>query len=146
MRRSGRRQGEPAVARDHRRDPVPARWRDVGIPEHLGVIVGVRIDEPRAEDQAGEIDLVVVEPEIGADADNAPTLDRHVHPLGWRAGSVHHLRPTQDHGTGRLCMLLPVLQSGLLTSCHTGLPPHDGSPRPGRLHHHTRAHQLCMHD
>ena len=40
-------QGETAVAGDDRRHSVPARGRGKGIPEQLGIVMGVRIDEPR---------------------------------------------------------------------------------------------------
>ena len=43
-----RRDREAAVAGDDRRDAVPARRRERRVPEHLGVVVGVDVDEARA--------------------------------------------------------------------------------------------------
>ena len=47
---SDRPRGEAAVAADDRRDAVEARGRRVPVPEQLGVVVSVRIDESRADD------------------------------------------------------------------------------------------------
>ena len=45
--------GEPetAVAVEDRGDPVDIGWSGKGIPEELGVVMGVRIDESGAEDE-----------------------------------------------------------------------------------------------
>ena len=43
-----RRDREAAVAGDHRRDAVPARRGERRVPEDLGVVVGVDVDEARA--------------------------------------------------------------------------------------------------
>ena len=42
---------EAAVATDHRRDPVQGRRAEGRIPERLGVVVGVHVDEPWRHDQ-----------------------------------------------------------------------------------------------
>ena len=47
---SRRRDREAAVAGDHRRDAVPARRRQRGVPEHLRVVVGVDVDEAGGDD------------------------------------------------------------------------------------------------
>src|SRR5712692_11247511 len=54
--RSARRQGEPAVTGDHCGNSVPGRRGAQRIPEDLGVIVGVKIDEPRSNDQVRSVD------------------------------------------------------------------------------------------
>ena len=45
---------EPAVADDDRGHPVPARRREVRIPQHLRVVMGVDVDEPRCQHETVE--------------------------------------------------------------------------------------------
>ena len=52
-----RRQGETAVAHHRRRHPVPTRAAPRGVPEDLGVHVGVPVDEARGDDMAVGVDL-----------------------------------------------------------------------------------------
>ena len=54
-----RREAEAAVADHHRRDAVPARQRAVRVPEDLGVVVGVQVDEARRDDQAVGVEHLV---------------------------------------------------------------------------------------
>ena len=52
----GRGDAEAAVAGDDGRDAVPGRRREVGIPQHLRVVVRVRIDEAGRQHQTVEVD------------------------------------------------------------------------------------------
>ena len=52
-----RRDGEAAVARHHGGDAVERRRREVGVPEHLGVVVRVDVDEARRDDVARRVEL-----------------------------------------------------------------------------------------
>ena len=54
--RGQRGDGEPAVAPDHRRHAVEGRRSGGVVPEQLGVVVGVHIDEARADDRSVHID------------------------------------------------------------------------------------------
>ena len=47
---------EAAVAHHHARDAVPARRREVAVPEDLRVVVGVDVDEPGRQHQPVEVD------------------------------------------------------------------------------------------
>ena len=115
---------EPAVARDHGGDPVVARRRERGIPEHLRVVVRVDVDEARRHDAvAGVEHLLAVEvrtdlgdPSVG-DADvgpharcaravvDGPALDhqliRHVLPRRHRARRARHPPQARAHTRNR---------------------------------------------
>ena len=52
----GRRDREAAVAHHHAGDAVPARRREVAVPEDLRVVVGVDVDEAGREHEAVEVD------------------------------------------------------------------------------------------
>ena len=58
--RPGRGDAEPAVAHHHRGHAVPRRGGEVGVPQHLRVIVGVAVDESRGQHQAVQVDDVAV--------------------------------------------------------------------------------------
>ena len=62
---------EPAVADGDRGDAVPARQRAVRVPEDLGVVVGVQIDEAGGDVHAPGVDdlggLAGVDPADGGD-------------------------------------------------------------------------------
>ena len=90
-----RRDREAAVAGDHRGDAVERRRREVRVPEHLGVVVRVDVDEPGRDDVAGRVELAVAV-EALADPDDAPVVDRHV---GAPAGCSRAVddRPPTDH-------------------------------------------------
>jgi hypothetical protein len=53
-------QREPAVAGDDGGDPVEGRRRGRRIPEELGVVVRVRVDEPGGQHAAGRVELLGV--------------------------------------------------------------------------------------
>ena len=54
---SARGDGEPAVAGHHRGDPVVGRRLQLGVPEDLGVEVGVDVDEARGDDASGGVEF-----------------------------------------------------------------------------------------
>ncbi len=96
----GRQRGdaEPAVAADDRGHPVERRRAGAGVPEELGVVVGVDVDEPGRHDQPGGVDgpsggLVHV-----TDGGDPAVTDAHVGPPPGRARTVDHA------GTGDLAV------------------------------------------
>ncbi len=54
--RPDRREADPAVAGDDRRDPVPGRRDHPLTPRRLAVVVGMDVDEPRRDEEAGRVD------------------------------------------------------------------------------------------
>ena len=54
--RTRRCEPEAAVAHDHGGDAVPRRGGEVGVPQDLGVVVGVRVDEAGRQHEAVEVD------------------------------------------------------------------------------------------
>ena len=70
-----RRQREPAVAHERRRHAVPDGGRAEPVPERLGVVVGVQIDDPRGHEEA-----------VGVDGPRG----RGVHPADLRDGAILH--------------------------------------------------------
>ena len=71
---------------------MPARQRAVGIPEELGVVVGVQVDEARRHDQAAGVDRLVglagadladlgdhavLDADVAAEARQAAAVDDH---------------------------------------------------------------------
>ncbi len=69
-----RRQREAAVAHDHGGDPVPAGAAADRVPRHLGVHVGVAVDEARGDDQAVGVDHPLGPRPDPPDLDDAPVL------------------------------------------------------------------------
>ena len=60
------------------------------VPEHLGVIVGVQVDEAGGDDQAGGIDLFIGLPRGNApDRGDQASRDADVAPVPGGAGAVH---------------------------------------------------------
>ncbi|CAB4836862.1 unannotated protein [freshwater metagenome] len=90
---------ETAVAHHNRGDAVPRRRREVGIPQNLGVVVRVRIDETRCEHEALEIDdcgVGMAGRSIGAHGDDSITDDYDVNVACGCAGAIDH-RGTSEH-------------------------------------------------
>jgi hypothetical protein len=87
-----RRQGEAAVAAGDGGDAVAHGGGGVGVPEELGVVVGVRVHEAGGEHQAGGVlgrgGGLVAGPGRGDDGD-AAAADAHVGGPGGGAGAVH---------------------------------------------------------
>ena len=66
--------GEAAIPGDHRGHAVHQGRTEVGIPEHLGVVVGVDVDESGSHDAAIGSDHPVGRVLEGPDANDAPSL------------------------------------------------------------------------
>ena len=86
--RLDRREREAAVAADDRGDAVQRRRGGGRIPEHLGVVVRVDVDEARRDDEAVGVDgarrgLVDL-----ADRDDAPVAYADVSTAACRSGAV----------------------------------------------------------
>ena len=101
---SARRDAEAAVPGDDRGDAVPRRRREGRIPEHLGVVVGVDVDEAGCDDEAAGIELV-------AARQTRPDLRDHTvahRDVGDAPGSARAVddRPAPDHHV--LGHLLPL--------------------------------------
>ena len=83
--RRQRGQREAAVPAEHGGHAVQRRGAGVGVPEELGVVVGVQVDEAGRHQQARGVDDRVgprASPCVGADGDDAVALDDHVGPDG----------------------------------------------------------------
>ena len=127
---------EPAVAHDDRRHAVPRRRRQVGIPEHLRVVVGVDVDEARGQGR-GPTDRRLHVPrrpalaQVIADGGDPLVLDRDVGRSRGRSRPVHHLgslrRPA--HANRRLTGLVRV---GQREPCRAGTSPTSGRWSPRR--------------
>ena len=75
-----RRDREAAVAADDGRDPVERRGGDGRVPEDLGVVVGVHVDEPRRDHHAGGVDRAASLVADRAHRDDAAVADRRRRP------------------------------------------------------------------
>jgi hypothetical protein len=85
-----RRQGEPCVAADDGRDAVQVGRRRRRVPEQLGVVVGVRVDDARRHHQAAGVELDRPLAVDVADGRDDPVPDADVGPEPRRAGAVDH--------------------------------------------------------
>ena len=98
---AGRRKAEAAVAQSHRRDAVPAGQGAVGVPENLGVVVGVQVDEAGGHDQALGVDfplsVAAVQP---ADLGDATVLDGDIADVAGRPGPVDDGTASDDDVVG----------------------------------------------
>ena len=88
--RGARRQGEAAVAHDHRGDAVPAGGGAQRIPEDLGIHVGVAVHEPGRHDLSLGVDDVARPLPNAADRHDAAMPDTDVGREARQAGSVDH--------------------------------------------------------
>ena len=83
---------ESAVAHHDAAHPMPARGGQVAVPEDLGVVVGVDVDEPGSQCETVEIDHLGAlggrQPTGSVDAGDALALDGHVGRPYRRAGTV----------------------------------------------------------
>ena len=112
---AGRGHAEPAVAHDHAGDAVPARGREVAVPEDLGVVVRVDVDEAGRQHQAVEVDDLVpagapdpVSDPGSADGGDPVTGDRDVGRPGRRAGAVDQRGVAQQQVHRRAASKAPV--------------------------------------
>ena len=88
----------PQLPPEHRGDPVEDRRAGRGIPQQLGVVVGVQVDEARADHQAGHVDHAI-RPARSVDAhhDDAPVADADV---GQDAPGLRCRRPPSPRRAG----------------------------------------------
>ena len=91
-------QREAAVPAEHGGHAVQRGGAGVGVPEQLGVVVGVQVDEAGRDQQAAGVDDRVGlgrRAVVRRDGDHAVALDEDVGPDGRRTGAVDH-RPAAD--------------------------------------------------
>ena len=69
---------EPAVAAEHGRDAVHGRRARGRVPQQLGVVVRVQVDEPGRHDEIGRVDRAGRALVDLADRDDTPVADAHV--------------------------------------------------------------------
>ncbi len=82
------REREAAVAAEHRRDTMQRRRAGSRIPEQLGVVVRVQVDESGRDDEAIGVDRARRRIVDVADLDNAAVANRDVGPARLRTGAV----------------------------------------------------------
>ena len=92
-----RRQGEAAIAADRRRHAVQRRRAQRRIPEELGVVVGMQVDEPGRDHQPFRIDGDLGLIAHAANFDDAAVQDPHVPLRGGCTGAVHHGTTVNHH-------------------------------------------------
>jgi hypothetical protein len=83
-------QREAAVAREHGRHAVPDGRGAELVPEGLGVIVRVEVDDPGRHEEPIGIDGLRGGAGDLADLDDDAVLDRDVRAIAREPGSVHH--------------------------------------------------------
>jgi len=94
--RTQRRKREAAVAADDRGDAVDARRAGRGVPQQLGVIVGVRVDEAGCDQLAAGIGFDRAGLGDVANGRDSAVLDRHIGLHGGSSRAVDDLS-TSDH-------------------------------------------------
>jgi hypothetical protein len=82
---------DPAVADHDGGDPVDRRRGEVGVPCDLAVVVRVDVDPSRRDHLAGGVELAPAAAHVGADRDDAVTVDGHVGAAPRRTGAVDHV-------------------------------------------------------
>src|SRR6202011_2168915 len=87
---------EPTVPAHHGGDAVKVRRRRGRIPEQLRVVMRVRIDDPRRDDEAAGIELRPTAIVDVSEPDDRPAVDRDVGPLCRCPRPVDHRR-APDH-------------------------------------------------
>ena len=99
---------EAAVPGHHGRHPVEARRRQLRVPEHLGVVVRVDVDESRRHDVPGGVEHGVAL-EAVADGGDASPVDGDIGAPPNGAGAVEH-RATSNHQFGHESLPLTILR------------------------------------
>jgi len=69
---------------------MPGRRRDVGVPANLGVIMGVRVDEARRDNQVRGVDRFFRAFRHLADFGDFARCNRDIGALRFGAGAVDH--------------------------------------------------------
>ena len=88
---------EPAVPGDHRGHAEEVGRRGPGVPEELGVVVRVGVDEAGADGEAGGVDGLGRLLADVADGDDAAVADADVGSDPGGAGAVDHGAALDDH-------------------------------------------------
>ena len=117
-------QGEAAVAADHRGHPVEVGGRGGRVPEQLGVVVGVGVDDARGHDQSLGVELGGPRLVDLAHGDDLPVPDADVGPAAGRAGAVDDQCRCGSRSR--------AWWSSLRGWTATGPGPDDRAPRPDR--------------
>ena len=116
--------GEAAVPRDHRGDPVERGRRQVRVPEHLRVVVGVDVDEAGGHDLAPGIEHTLTFEPLPDVADPSAGDSDVAGPAGG-ARAVHHgAPPNHDFGGHATIVAAPAAR------CTRELPACGRSPIP----------------
>ncbi len=100
----GRREPDAAVAHDERRDAVPRRRGELGVPGDLAVVVGVDVDPSRGHQEAAGLDDLGGTALDRAHVGDAAGIDRDIGCTCRRAGSVDECPALDDqvvHGNHR---------------------------------------------
>ena len=79
---------QPTVPHDKGRHSVPARGREQRIPEDLGVVVGVDIDEPWGDGKAISLDDLPCIAAHLAHCNDAASLNRNIAGIALCTGAV----------------------------------------------------------
>ncbi len=124
---SDRCDGEAAVAGDDARDTVERRGGEPRVPEHLGVVVGVDVDEPRGHDLTRGVELPIPS-EAFPHADDAPFGHSHVGRPGGSPCPVDQ-RTSTDHDVAVHGRLLGSKLPGRRTSDDTTASSQTGRRR-----------------
>ena len=101
-----RREREPAVAGHHARDAVEIGGARLRVPEELGVVVRMGVDEAGGDYQAAGVDFLSRFFGDFADRDDAPVTDADVRGARGRAGAIDQGPVPDDgveHGGLRIC-------------------------------------------
>jgi hypothetical protein len=86
--RHDRREADPATAHHARRHAVQRGRRELGVPRHLAVVVGVDVDEPGQDVRAARVDRAPRHIGAVADRGDPPARDRDVAGERRASGSV----------------------------------------------------------
>ena len=88
--------GEAAVTADDGGDAMQGRRAEGGVPEGLGVVMGVDVNEARGDQVAGRVDFLDRFPLDRTDAYDTAVLDGDVGSLARAPGTVDHGAVTDD--------------------------------------------------
>src|SRR6266852_5080223 len=91
------REAEAAIADYDRRDAVPARHRAVRVPEELGVIMGVQIDEAGRDVKSARVDHLFGLMRLKvAELGDLAVLDPDIGPVAWHPSAVDDRTASDD--------------------------------------------------
>jgi hypothetical protein len=116
-----RRQREAAVAADHGGHPMDVGRRSGRVPEELGVVVGVRIDDPGRDHETVGVEFGTARLLDFPDGGDAPALNADIGLAGRAPGAIDD-RAGPDH-------IVEHETSDVVRKCSLGPPPRR-RPRP----------------